>query len=80
MINQPEEQDDMLQQDDQLAQTENDDQMSQQDIHSNGFDETNEPIGETDETDQANRAYEAAEPSYTLNLDDDGDNNTDDDE
>ncbi|MBD1394859.1 hypothetical protein [Mucilaginibacter glaciei] len=70
MINQPEEQDDMLQQDDQLAQTENDDQMSQQDIHSNGFEETNEPIGETDETDQANQAYEAAEPSYTLNLDD----------
>jgi hypothetical protein len=53
--------------------------MSQQDIHSNGFDETNEPIGETDETDQANQAYESAEPSYTLNLDDD-DQGTDDDE
>lgn len=66
----PEEQDDMLQQDDQLKQTENEDQMSQQDIHSNGFDETNEPIGEIDNTDQANQAYEAAEPSYTLNLDD----------
>ncbi|WP_374950294.1 hypothetical protein [Mucilaginibacter sp.] len=79
MINQPEEQDDMLQQDDQLSQTENDDQMSQQDLHSNGFDETNEPIGETDETDQANQAYEAAEPSYTLNLGDD-DTSTDDDE
>jgi hypothetical protein len=65
--------DDQLQQDDQLGQTENDDQMSQQDIHSNGFDETNEPIGETDETSQAQRAYDAAEPSYTLNLEGDGD-------
>ncbi|MDB5285296.1 MAG: hypothetical protein JWR05_245 [Mucilaginibacter sp.] len=67
----------MLQQDDQLDQDE--EQMSQQDIHSNGFDETNEPIGETDETDQANQAYDAAEPSYTLDLDDD-DSSTDDDE
>ncbi|MBL4675719.1 MAG: hypothetical protein JKY70_05880 [Mucilaginibacter sp.] len=71
MINAPEEQDDMLQQDDQLGQTENEDQMSQQDIHSNGFDDTNEDIGETDETDQANQAYDASEPSYTLNVDDD---------
>ena len=70
MITPPEEQDDMLQQDDQLDQTENEDQMSQQDLHSNGFDNTNEPIGETDNTDQANQAYNAAEPSYTLNLDD----------
>jgi hypothetical protein len=77
MITPPENQDDMLQQDDQLDQ--NEEQMSQQDIHSNGFDETNEPIGETDETDQANQAYESAEPSYTLNLDDD-DHGTDDDE
>jgi hypothetical protein len=77
MITPPENQDDMLQQDDQLDQDE--EQMSQQDIHSNGFDETNEPIGETDETDQANQAYDAAEPSYTLDLDDD-DNGTDDDE
>ncbi|RYU89990.1 hypothetical protein EWM62_10620 [Mucilaginibacter terrigena] len=79
MIEQPEDQDDQLQQDDQLSQTENEDQMSQQDIHSNGFDETNEDIGETDETPQAQRAYDAAEPSYTLNLDDD-DNSTGDDE
>jgi hypothetical protein len=77
MITPPENQDDMIQQDDQLDQDE--EQMSQQDIHSNGFDETNEPIGETDETDQANQAYDAAEPSYTLDLDDD-DNGTDDDE
>ena len=71
MIEQPEEQDDQLQQDDQLSQTENEDQMSQQDVHGNGFDDTNEDIGETDETSQAQRAYDAAEPSYTLNLDDD---------
>jgi hypothetical protein len=77
MITPPEDQDDMLQQDDQLDQ--NEEQMSQQDIHSNGFDETNEPIGEIDETDQALQAYDSAEPSYTLNLDDD-DNGTDDDE
>ena len=75
----PQDQDDQLQQDDQLSQTENDDQMSQQDIHSNGFDETNEAIGETDESSQAQQAYDAAESSYTLNLDDD-DNSTGDDE
>ncbi|MES2269109.1 MAG: hypothetical protein V4520_20260 [Bacteroidota bacterium] len=79
MIEQPEEQDDQLQQDDQLSQNENEDQMSQQDIHSNGFDDTNEDIGEIDETPQAQQAYDAAEPSYTLNLDDD-DNSTGDDE
>ncbi|MBD1387792.1 hypothetical protein IDJ75_21090 [Mucilaginibacter rigui] len=78
MITPPENQDDQLQQDDQLEQTENEDQMSQQDVHGNGFDETNEDIGETDETSQAQRAYDAAEPSYTLNLDDD--DNTSDDE
>lgn len=71
MITPPENQDDQLQQDDQLEQTENEDQMSQQDVHGNGFDETNEDIGETDESSQAQRAYDAAEPSYTLNLDDD---------
>ncbi|MCO5934341.1 hypothetical protein NAF17_02215 [Mucilaginibacter sp. RB4R14] len=79
MINAPKEQDDQLQQDDQLSQTENEDQMSQQDVHGNGFDDTNEDIGETDESSQAQRAYDAAEPSYTLNLDDD-DTSTADDE
>nr|WP_067052886.1 hypothetical protein [Mucilaginibacter sp. L294] len=78
MIEQPEDQDDQLQQDDQLEQTENEDQISQQDVHGNGFDETNEDIGETDESSQAQRAYDAAEPSYTLNLDDD--DSTGDDE
>ncbi|MCQ6958079.1 hypothetical protein [Mucilaginibacter aquariorum] len=71
MITPPEDQDDALQQDDQLSQTENEDQMSQQDVHGNGFDETNNDIGETDESSQAQQAYDAAEPSYTLNLDDD---------
>ena len=71
------EDDDLLQQDDQLGQA--DEQLSQQDVHGNGFDDTNEDIGETDETSQAQRAYDAAEPSYTLNLDDD-DSNTGDDE
>lgn len=78
MINSPEEQDDQLQQDDQLSQIENEDQVSQQDVHGNGFDSTNEDIGETDETDQANQAYSAAEPSYTLNLDDDDSSISDD--
>ena len=62
------EDDNLLQQDDQLGQA--DEQSSQQDIHGNGFDETNDPIGEIDETQQAQQAYDAAEPSYTLNLDD----------
>jgi len=67
----PKDQDDQLQQDDQISQ--NDEQMSQQDVHSNGFDETNNDIGETDETPQAQRAYDAAEPSYTLDIGGDGD-------
>lgn len=80
MITPPEDQDDALQQDDQLSQTENEDQMSQQDVHGNGFDETNNDIGETDESSQAQQAYDAAEPSYTLNLDDDDDYSSGDDE
>jgi hypothetical protein len=57
-------------------------QTSQQDIHSNGFDsEAEYEAGEeTADTDALDQAYEASEPSYTLNLNDDGDNNTDDDE
>lgn len=60
-----------LKQDDSLDQ--NDEQASQRDVHSNGFDETNDDIGEIDETSQATQAYDAAEPSFTLDLDDDGD-------
>lgn len=47
--------------------SEADDQQSQKDIHSNGFDDVN--IGsETDEpdTEMLNQAYGVAEPSYTL--------------
>jgi hypothetical protein len=57
-------------------------QTSQQDIHSNGFDSEAEYESgeETADTDALDQAYEASEPSYTLNLDDDGDNHTDDDE
>lgn len=49
------------------------DQQSQQDIHSNGFDDIAESgdIIDEDESDNLAQAYDAAEPSYTLNLDDD---------
>jgi hypothetical protein len=56
------------------------DQQSQQDIHSNGFDDDDlEPIDEDADPADLQQAYDAAEPSYTLNLDDD-DTDTDDDE
>ena len=50
-----------------------DDQPSQQDIHSNGFDDVPEPGDTVDyaNPDKLEQAYDAAEPSYTLNLDDD---------
>jgi hypothetical protein len=54
--------------------SEADDQQSQQDIHSNGLDDAPEPgdIVENDsEPDKLQQAYDAAESSYTLNLDDD---------
>jgi len=66
--------DDRVPQDD--AQDEDkDDQMSQQDIHSNGFDEYDEPLDDDNEDESAalKQAYDASEPSYTLNLDDDDD-------
>ena len=50
-----------------------DDQQSQKDIHSNGLDDLPEP-GDTDDfSDPTNlqQAYDAAEPSYTLEDDDD---------
>jgi hypothetical protein len=50
-----------------------DDQQSQKDIHANGLDDDIEP-GDTDDfSDPANlqQAYDAAEPSYTLDDDDD---------
>jgi hypothetical protein len=60
------------------SQPEDVEQTSQQDIHSNGFDsEVEYEDGEqTADTDALDQAYEASEPSYTLNLD--GDDNTSD--
>jgi hypothetical protein len=52
--------------------SEADDQQSQKDIHSNGLDDFAEPDennGQTD-ADRLQQASDAAEPSYTLNLDD----------
>lgn len=46
-------------------------QTSQQDIHSNGFEDDELIEDDTeDESDALNQAYDASEPSYTLNLDD----------
>ena len=65
----------MIKPDDELlpddSETEDVEQTSQQDIHSNGF-EDDELIEDNteDESDALSRAYEASEPSYTLNLDD----------
>lgn len=52
------------------SETEDDEQLSQQDIHSNGFDD-DELISENtqDESDALARAYEASESSYELNFD-----------
>lgn len=64
--------DNRIPQDDQQGE-EKDDQRSQQDVHSNGFDQpdANESDNvETDESDALSQAYDAAESSYTLNLDD----------
>jgi hypothetical protein len=53
--------------------SENDDQQSQKDIHGNGLDDAPEPGDTADyaDTDKLKTAYDAAESSYTLNLDDD---------
>jgi len=48
-----------------------DDQMSQEDVHSNGLDEERIPAAENDQpdTDLLRQALDASEPSYTLDLD-----------
>jgi len=51
------------------SETEDDEQLSQQDIHSNGFDDEG-PFDEEADTDALNQAYEASEPSFTLDDDD----------
>jgi hypothetical protein len=54
------------------SETEDEEQLSQQDIHSNGFDEE-APAEDEDETDALNQAYDASEPSYTLGVDEEED-------
>lgn len=58
---------------DDTQKSEAEDQQSQKDIHSNGLDETpNEPEGEIEpDTDMLKQAYDASEPSYTLDIEDD---------
>lgn len=53
--------------------SEADDQQSQQDIHSNGLDDTPEPGHTVDyaDTDKLKRAYDASGPAYTLDLGED---------
>jgi len=48
------------------------DQMSQQDIHSNGLDEERIPLPANDQpdTDLLRQAFDAAESAHTLGLDD----------
>ncbi|HEY9534295.1 MAG TPA: hypothetical protein VIQ77_07145 [Mucilaginibacter sp.] len=56
------------------SETEDNEQMSQQDIHSNGFDDDALISDNTqDESDALARAYEASESSYELDLDKDDD-------
>jgi len=67
----------MINPDDRVPQDDTDDedkedQMSQNDIHSNGFDEYDEPLDDdnVDESAALNQAYKAAESSYTLDFED----------
>jgi len=56
---------------DDAEDSDRDDQISQQDIHSNGLDEENEPTpddGSTD-ADRLQQASDASEPSFTLDTD-----------
>ena len=71
----PDEDDDLIPLDD--SQDQDSENSAQQDIHSNGFDDENTLSGSADmdddaDPDQLQQAYDAAEPAYTLNLDDDG--------
>lgn len=51
--------------------SEADDQQSQKDIHSNGFDDIEtEALEEEEDPSMLDQAYDAAEPSFTLKLDD----------
>lgn len=58
---------------DDTTNDEADDQQSQKDIHSNGFDETTEELNPDDnlsDIDRLQQADRASESAYTLNLDD----------
>lgn len=57
---------------DDSEESDKEDQMSQQDVHSNGLDEERIPPAESDEpaTDLLKQAFDASESAYTLNLDD----------
>ncbi|MEO8886283.1 MAG: hypothetical protein ABI367_09490 [Mucilaginibacter sp.] len=57
-----------------------DDQLSQKDVHSNGLDDLPESGDTVDyaDTDKLQRAYDAAESAYTLDIGDDGDTDNDD--
>jgi len=56
---------------DDTTRDEADDQQSQKDIHSNGLDlnDDNSDDAEVPNTSMLQQAYDAAEPSYTLDLD-----------
>lgn len=55
-----------------------DDQQSQKDVHSNGLDDFSEDeiVEDTVDTDKLQRAYDAAESAYTLDI---GDGDEDED-
>jgi hypothetical protein len=57
---------------DDAEDSDKDDQMSQQDIHSNGLDEEDIPPADSNDpaTDLLQQASDAAESSYTLHYDD----------
>jgi len=55
------------------SESQDDEQLSQQDIHSNGFDDDIAPADDEADTDALKQAYDASEPSYTLDLDEEKD-------
>jgi len=58
---------------DDLEDSDKDDQMSQQDIHSTGIDASEEDLekGKEADADLLKQSFDAAESAYTLKLDDD---------
>ena len=75
----------MINPDDRVPQDDTDDedkedQMSQNDIHSNGFDEYDEPLDDDniDESAALKQAYDASESAFTLDFDDEDEDDVDD--